>query len=228
MPLFASHSLLQQLGDLVVVMCMVGLAIFGWYRGLFLATLVGLQVLASSMLALAFAARLTPVLLAAECPPQAALAVSFLIIFLGSVTAIHLAIGAAVPEGAVRFSDAIDRFGGTCIGVLAGSVVAGALLVAWSMAELPEGYAVRAAELKIDPGSKIIHTFARCVGEDGLAGRLLECYDACDWKSRPVPAAEGPPAEHPADAPVPAVGEARPAGEPETADKASTAVPPQP
>lgn len=188
MPLFAANFILQHLGDLVVVMCMVGLAIFGWYQGLFLATLAGLQVLASCMLAMAFAVRLTPVLLMAECPPQAALAVSFLVIFLGSVIAIRLAIGAAVPEGAVRFSDAIDKFGGTCIGLLAGATLAGSLLIAWSMAELPESFAVRPTELKIDPGSKMLHAFARCSNEDGLADRLLQCYDGCDWKSRPAPA----------------------------------------
>lgn len=200
MPLFAANFILQHLGDLVVVMCMVGLAIFGWYQGLFLATLAGLQVLASCMLAMAFAVRLTPVLLMAECPPQAALAVSFLLIFLGSVIAIRLAIGAAVPEGAVRFSDAIDKFGGTCIGLLAGATLAGSLLIAWSMAELPENFAVRPVELKIDPGSKMIHAFARCSDEDGLADRLLQCYDACDWKSPPPPAA---PAEPRPDEPRP-------------------------
>jgi uncharacterized membrane protein required for colicin V production len=207
MPLFAANFILQHLGDLVVVMCMVGLAIFGWYQGLFLATLAGLQVLASCMLAMAFAVQLTPVLLMAECPPQAALAVSFLLVFLGSVIAIRLAIGAAVPEGAVRFSDAIDKFGGTCIGLLAGATLAGALLIAWSMAELPESFAVRPVELKIDPGSKMIHAFARCSDEDGLADRLLQCYDDCDWKSRPAPA----PAERPpTDAPVPEAAAAPP------------------
>ena len=193
MPLFAANFILQHLGDLVVVMCMVGLAIFGWYQGLFLATLAGLQVLASCMLAMAFAVRLAPVLLMAECPPQAALAVSFLLVFLGSVIAIRLAIGAAVPEGSVRFSDAIDKFGGTCIGLLAGATLAGSLLIAWSMAELPESFAVRPVELKIDPGSKMIHAFARCSDEDGLADRLLQCYDACDWKSPPPPAATAEP-----------------------------------
>jgi hypothetical protein len=209
MPLFSASFIVQHLGDLVVVMCMVGLALFGWQQGLFLATLAGLQVLASCVLALAFAVHLAPLLLLAECPSHLALALAFLLIFFGSVIAIRLAIGAGVPEGAVRFSDAIDKFGGTCIGLLAGAILAGSLLIAWSMAELPEGFAVRAAELKIDPGSKMIHTFARCINEDGLADRLIHCYDCCDWKSPPAPAetaetSEGQPAE-------PAAGEQAPA-----------------
>ena len=232
MPLFAAGFIVQHLGDLMVVISMAGLALFGWQQGLFLATLAGLQVLASGVLALAFAVHLAPLLLLAECPSHLALALAFLLIFLGSVIAIRLAIGAGVPEGAVRFSDAIDKFGGTCIGLLAGAILAGSLLIAWSMAELPEGFAVRAAELKIDPGSKMIHTFARCMNEEGLADRLIHCYDSCDWKSPPAPAvtsetsatSEGQPAEQAAGVPAPA-SPAAGAGQPAPDPAAAVAVP---
>jgi hypothetical protein len=36
-------NVLQQLGDLIVIMVTIGLALYGWQHGLFLATLAGMQ-----------------------------------------------------------------------------------------------------------------------------------------------------------------------------------------
>lgn len=207
-PVFA--SILQQLGDLVVIMIVVGLALYGWQHGLFLATLAGLQVLGSFLAGIALADGVAPLLIQADCPPAAAFVVAFLLIFLGGLVALRLAVGAGVREGDVRFSEWgewIDRIGGMLVGAVAGWVLAGAVLVAWSMAPLADEWRLRGAELRLDPGSWLVskaacRSLAAENDVEALAQRLLRCYSTGDWNTRfptpkPPPAAELPAEESP-------------------------------
>lgn len=227
-------TILQQLGDLIVIMILVGMTLYGWQQGLFLATIAGLQVLASFLGALALADWVAPQLVQADCPEQHAFAAAFLLLFIGGIVAIRVVVGAGIREGMVRFAELIDRIGGGLIGAVAGVVLAGAVLVAWSMPALPEGLRLNGSQLRLDLGSPLLRTFCRCVREPGLEGRLLGCYAAGDWNGRfppPTPPTPPPAAPEPAAAEEPQPVEEPEAGPPEPSpaeEAAAEPVSPQP
>jgi hypothetical protein len=163
-------------GDLIVAIAVIGLAVYGWRQGVFVATLIGLQVLASFVAALALASLVVDLVRAAEIvPPGRLLAVAYLVTFLACVVGIRLAIGAFVPEMAVPFAPLLDGGLGLFIGAVAGYLLAGALLVAWSLAALPGPLRFTPAGLGLDPGSFVLKTFARCVAvEPARRTELLE------------------------------------------------------
>lgn len=207
--LLATSHLARLAGDLFVAMSLAGLAMYGWQHGLFLATAAGLQLLGSFVGALAFAPAVSAGLEALDCPPAQSLGVAYLLVFLAGLLATRLAIGAFVPEGAVRFAPLIDQIGGACLGVMAGFLLAGSLLVGWSLLAMPESFRLDVANLKLDAGSRLLGTFARCVeadparraellgGDPDAAHRgLLDCYRECDWRKQnsvvpPEPPASG-------------------------------------
>ena len=198
LPTLLANSFLARLaGDLLVAIPLVGLAIYGWQNGLFLATIAGLQLLSSFVGGLALAATVAAALEAIGCPPAQSLGVAYLAVFLGGLLVTRLAIGGFVPEGAVRFAPIIDKVCGACLGAVAGFLLAGSLLVGWSLLTVPESFRLDVASLKLDAGSRLLGTFARCVeadpvrraellGGDPDSGHrgLLDCYRECDWRKR--------------------------------------------
>jgi uncharacterized membrane protein required for colicin V production len=202
-------SLVQSLGDLVVIMFVVGLAIYGWQHGLFLATLAGLQVLGSFIAALFLADLVAPLLVQADCPAQHAFAAAFLVVFLGTIVVIRLAVGAVVRDGMVRLADLVDRIGGTLTGALAGYALAGAVLVAWSMAPAPAALELEGSRLMLDAGTPLLRTATRACKDEDLAARLVRSYETGDWEKRRSPVEAAPEAESPDAAPAePAAGPA--------------------
>ena len=184
-------------GDMLVAIPLAGLAIYGWQNGLFLATVAGLQLLGSFVGALAFAPAVAAAVEAINCPPAQSLGVAYLLVFLAGLLATRLAIGGFVPEGVVRFAPIIDKVGGACLGAVAGFLLAGSLLVGWSLLAMPESFRLDVANLKLDAGSRLLGTVARCVeadpsrraellgGDPDAAHRgLLDCYRECDWRKR--------------------------------------------
>jgi hypothetical protein len=151
-------------GDVVVAITVIGLAIYGWRQGAFLATLIGLQALSSFVAALGLSSLIIDLLRAAEfVPPGRLLAVAYLVTFLACAVGIRLAIGAFVPEMAVPLAPLVDGGLGLFVGAVAGFLLAGALLVAWSLAALPGPLRFTPAGLTLDPGAWLLGTFARCV-----------------------------------------------------------------
>jgi hypothetical protein len=151
-------------GDLVVLALVAGTAFVGLRHGLFVATLVGFQSLASAIAALALAGPVADLVIPADVVPSAwrlaaAYAVTFTTVFVG----IRLAIGAAVPEIAMALSPWPDGVGGAVIGAFAGWLLAGVVLVGWSMAGVPDSWRFSPAGLAVDPGRWLLGTFARCV-----------------------------------------------------------------
>ena len=209
MPLLANSFLARLAGDLLVAIPVAGLAIYGWQNGLFLATIAGLQLLGSVVAALAFAPAVAAALETINCPPAQSLGVAYLAVFVAGLLATRLAIGGFVPEGVVRFAPIIDKVCGSCLGAVAGFLLAGSLLVGWSLLTMPESFRLDVASLKLDAGSRLLGTFARCVeaeparraellgGDPAAAHRgLLDCYRECDWRKRdsvlpPEPPASG-------------------------------------
>ncbi len=177
-------SLVQSLGDLVVLMLVVGLALYGWQHGVFLATLAGLQVLGSFFAAIFLADLIAPLVSQAGCEDRYAFAVAFLVVLLGSMVAIRLAAWAALRGAQVRLVAVVDRIGGALMGALVGYVLAGAVLVAWSMAPAPAAFELKGARLRLDAGTPLLKAAARSCKDEDLAARLVRSYETGDWEAR--------------------------------------------
>ncbi len=200
-------SLVQSLGDLVVIMLVVGLALHGWQQGLFQATLSGLQVLGSFFAALFLADLVEPLISQAGIEDRHAFAVAFLAVFLGAMLVIRLVAWAAMRGTQVRLASFLDRVGGAVTGAIAGYALAGAVLVAWSMAPVPATFELAGARLRLDAGTPLLRAAARSVREEDLGERLVRCYETGDWEKRRPPIESTPEAEPPdAESPEPAAG----------------------
>lgn len=181
-------NVVHQLGDLIVAMVIVGMGLFGWQHGGFLALLAGMQVFVAVLAALAFAGLVEPLIVQMEFPQTISFAVAFLVVLAVVLLLTRLAIGAGVSEDAMRLPPVIDQVAGPLLGLFAGVVIAGTILIAWSMAPLPDSLHVDGPRLRLDMGGPLLRTAARCFEEAGLEDRLLAAYARRDW--RPQPPAE--------------------------------------
>lgn len=157
---------LQPLGAPIVLGLVAALAFYGYRHGLFLATLAGLHALAASVVALGLVGPVGAWLELADVPRQYALPAAFLSVLLVAAVGIRLAVGAAVPQDAVRLPPRIDHVGGVIIGGLAGFVAAGGVLLALSIAPLPPPWRIDGSRLSFDMGSRVLDVFSRCLGVD--------------------------------------------------------------
>ena len=95
------------------------------------------------------------------CPPGYSLALAYWLLFVAGVAVIRVGVGGAVPEGSVRFEKLIDHCCGALIGVMAGAVLAGALLVGWSFTSGSGRLRCDPQGLPFDAGRRVLWTFAR-------------------------------------------------------------------
>lgn len=159
--LLATSTFAQLCAGWLAVLPIVALAIHGWWNGVFLATIAGLQVVASSMAAVAWARPLAAQLEPLGCPASQSLAAAYALIFVAGIVVTRLAVGAAVGPEACRLQVAADRAWGMLAGAWAGVILAGALLVGWSMTGMPEWSRFDSSHLPIDAGHRVLWTFAR-------------------------------------------------------------------
>jgi hypothetical protein len=173
--LLAASSLSGLLAAAVSPVALAVGALLGYRFGLFLATVIGLVLLAGFLAALALAPAGAAFLQSFDCPPAHALAASFCVVFGLAAAACRFGIGEVVQEDDVRFRGAIDKVGGLVVGGFVGGLVAGAILVGWSMWDLPRGLKADATAMKMDAGARLLRTFARCLHSDPQArARLLD------------------------------------------------------
>jgi uncharacterized membrane protein required for colicin V production len=173
MALLATSTFAQVCAGWLAVLPVVALGIHGAWHGTFLATIAGLQVLASFLAAAAGAAPLAVYLEPLGCPAPQALVAAYLLIFLGALVATRLAVGAVVKEGVCRLPLMPDRVIGACIGAWAGVLLAGALLVGWSMADMPAWSRFDSSHLPLDAGRRVLWTFARWAVPPGAAWQAV-------------------------------------------------------
>ena len=173
--LLAASSMSGLLAAAVSPVALAVGALLGYRYGLFLATVIGLVLLAGFLAALALAPAGAAFLQSFDCPPAHALAASFCVVFGLAAAACRFGIGEVVQEDDVRFRGAIDKVGGLVVGGFVGGLVAGAILVGWSMWELPRGLKADGTAMKMDAGARLLRTFARSVtGDPQARARLLD------------------------------------------------------
>jgi len=180
-----TSTLAQLCAGWTSVLPIAALAIYGWYRGAFLATIAGLQVLGSFLAAVSLARPVAGVVESLGCPASQSLAVAYFLVFATAVVAIRLAIGATVPEGSFRLSPLLDQAASVAVGAAAGLLLGGVILVGWSMAEMPAWFRLDNTHQPLDSGGRVLWTFARFAASDRAARGLLLDGD------RPAGAAAG-------------------------------------
>ena len=172
--LLAAMSLSGVAAAAVLPVSVVLLGLFGYRHGLFLATVVGLVLLTGFLGALALAPAGAAFLESFDCPAAYSLTATYCSLFAVAAAACRFGIGEIVREDDVRFGGAIDKVGGLVVGGVAGMLVAGAVLVGWSMWQLPDGLKPDMTSMKSDAGAKALRAFARCIHTDSqLRDRLL-------------------------------------------------------
>jgi hypothetical protein len=171
-PILAAGAL-QGLGNAVVAAAVLGMVAYGAQQGLFLAVLAGMHALVSLVVSLAFADRLAAVLVSFEIPAVYSYAAAFGLLLVGTAVAIRLAIGGYVPRDVVKLQPNIDKFGGGLVGGVAGIIVAGIALIAFSIAPVPESLRIDGSKLSYDMGTRMLRTFVRCVEPDEAKREVL-------------------------------------------------------
>ena len=166
-------SILQRFGDLIVGGVVLALVAFGVQNGLFLAVLTGMQALLALVFALAFADPLAALLTTFELPIIYAFPAAFGLLLVGTAVAARLVMGGYVPAEVVRFAPIIDKLGGALVGAVAGIILAGTLLIACSIAPVPEAFRLDGSTLGYDMGTRMLRTFARCVEPDDAKRAVL-------------------------------------------------------
>ena len=163
--LFAD-SMVQQSAGLITILIVALIAWLGSRYGLFLATVWGLQAVASVVAAFAITDHVDGLLMWAGMTNEFAMVWRQSIAFVTSVTlvaiVIRLAVGGAIQEGATNYAPLVDLAGGGIVGAAAGLVVAGTLQVILAMAPLPESMAFDPTKVGWDLGRGIIDLIGHC------------------------------------------------------------------
>lgn len=161
-----ADSILQQSAGLITILIVALLAWLGSRYGLFLATVWGLQALASAVAAFAITDHVDGLLMWAGMTNEFAMIWRQTIAFVTSVilvaVVIRLAVGGAIQEGATNYPPLVDLAGGGVVGALAGLIVAGILQVILAMAPLPDSMAFDHTKVGWDLGRGIIDLVGHC------------------------------------------------------------------
>jgi hypothetical protein len=156
----------------LVLVVVAAAAFYGFRSGVFRATLLGLLALGATLAALGTWGPIAAALELAEVPRAIAVPAAFIGVLVVVAAGLALA-AAAAPAESLRLEPRIDRIGGAIVGLVAGIVAAGGLLIAASFVQLPAGYAIDFGRLSLDPGGPLIGLFARSLGLDPAATAVV-------------------------------------------------------
>ena len=149
----AGSPITASLGNGIVLACVLGCVVLAWRQGFFFVTLVGAGMLAALVLALAGAGELARLLIENDIWPRHAPLLAYAGIFAGVVIAVGMALSQWVPEQPVWNGTLLGRLLGLGMGAVAGIVLAGGLLIGWSMAAVPPGLHLQPQDLSFDAGA---------------------------------------------------------------------------
>ena len=164
MVLVSSVSLF--LGNGILVACVLGCVVAAWRQGFFCVTLVGMGVLIALVLALAGAGELARALVASDMSPRHAPVLAYGVIFASVVIAVITALNQWVPEQAVWNGTVPGRLVGIGVGAVTGMVLAGSILIGWSMAAGPYWSVLQPRDLAFDAGRYALQAASRFIERD--------------------------------------------------------------
>jgi hypothetical protein len=162
----AASMITTFLGNGILLGCLLGCVVLAWRHGFFFITLVGLGIFVSFVLALVGTGELARVLLEGDLPPRHVPVLAYGVILLGVLIGIGMAISQWVPDQAVWNGTIVGRLLGIGVGMVAGLVLAGSILVGWSMAAVPPGLVLQPQDLAFDAGSFALKVVSRFVEPD--------------------------------------------------------------
>ena len=206
MMLFAD-SMLQRFADPIFFLIVALLAWLGSRYGLFLATVWGLQAVASVVAAFAITDHVDGLLMWAGMTNEFAMVWRQSIAFVTSVAlvaiVIRLAVGGAIQEGATNYAPLVDLAGGGIVGAAAGLVVAGTLQVILAMAPLPESMAFDPTKVGWDLGRGIIDLVGHCAPSMTSEERGIMMDGEPGFRPEKEDPSKAPPAPAPVDPSLP-------------------------
>jgi len=150
-------------------------AYLGLRNGLFLTAVAVLTVVTAFNAALGLAPGLAVYFTSLRWMPALVLPLAYFLILAVILLTVKAAVAVCVREDDAWLSPRVDRLGGALMGAFAGWLLAGALLVGWSMIELPSGVRPPTPSLTPDAGSWMLRMFTRlCEPEKERRNRLLD------------------------------------------------------
>ena len=144
----------------------IGMAMFGFRHGLFLAVVSALAVLTAFAAGVTLAPSVAQQLESFGASASISLAAAYLAILAVVLALSRLAVGGILTDEDVRFRPLVDRFGGAAAGAFAGLILGGTLLVGWSMCELPVGWRLNARAMRWDSGARCLWALVRWLEPD--------------------------------------------------------------
>jgi hypothetical protein len=153
-------------GNGILLACLCGCVALAWRQGFFFVTLLGMGLLMAFVSALAGASGLAEWMIELDLAPAHAPAAAFAAILAGGVIALGMALSQWIPEQAVWNGSLPGRLVGLAAGAVAGLLLAGGMLVAWSMAALPPALVLQPRHLAFDAGSFALQVAGRFVEPD--------------------------------------------------------------
>lgn len=151
------------LGNGIVLTCVLGCVALAWRQGFFFVTLVAAGFLTALMLALCGAGEVARLLIESGTSPRHAPALAFGLLFMIVAIGMGMALSQWLPEQPVWNGTRLGRLLGIGLGTLAGIVLAGSILIGWSMAAVPPGLALQPQDLVFDAGSFALKAISRFV-----------------------------------------------------------------
>jgi len=192
--LLASLSPLAMLGNGMVFVAIIGCGLYCWGRGLFRASILGFAVLGAFVGALATAELTAAFLTTFEVSGNHASWMAYLgtlaLLLYGSLAAAE-----AFASREMWFSDGfVSRIVAAAVGCVSGLILAGALLVGWTMLPLPPEGQIDSKQLSLDAGRYAIEVFSKCVERDPVSRQKL--LGGCEEQSERKPCCSEPFADH--------------------------------
>jgi len=170
---FLAMSVADVVADVLAFGAIAALATFGFRHGLFLAVVSALAVLTAFAAGVTLAPCVAQQLEAIGTSALSSLAVAYLVILCFMLVLVRLAVGGILTDEDARFHPLVDRFGGAAAGAFAGLILGGALLVGWSMCELPAGWRLNAPAMRWDSGATCLWALVRWLEPDSEKRNLF-------------------------------------------------------
>lgn len=179
MPVAPMLAFVDLVGDGLQLVALVAMAGFGFRHGFFLALLSALVVVTAAMAGVSLAPGLASHLELMGMPARVTLPAAYFSLLALVGTLGRLAVGAALTDEDMRFRPMTDRVGGVLAGAFAGMLLGGALLVGWSMCEVPGTLRAETPSMHGDSGTRLIRAMLKLAGSDEASRLLL--LDGDPW-----------------------------------------------